>query len=633
MSHLSDTSPERDELTLSLRPFHLPQSGPRLGERCYLLVVEGSTSYPFDLPESGEVIIGRSQDAHLRLEDSSASRRHARLLITSRDVVLMDLGSHNGTRVGGERLGGPRALTSGDVIQICSVTLIFHRDARVAAGRPVLALSHLRERLEEETDRALRYGRPLSLLCVHLLGASGDRLHMEITRALAGQLRLIDVTAWDGPAQVLVLLPELDEEDVADTAARLTRALLPLCERVRIGCATCPGDGADADTLLAGARAAALLDTKPGRPAQAAEAATTLTLGDRRIVVADPAMARLYALIEKLAQSDIPVLVSGETGAGKELAAAAVHHFSPRRDRPFLTLNCAALPESLVESELFGHERGAFSGALNQKLGLFEAAASGTVFLDEVGELPLATQAKLLRVLETHRITRVGDVRERPVDIRVVAATNRDLQKEVEAGRFRKDLLFRLNAARVTLPPLRDRRRELPVLARLLLTQACERLGRPPMAISAAAMQRLLSYPFPGNVRELKNIMDYMAATVQEGVLEPWDLSEHLSAAAPAGQGQGGQNGQGGQGGMAGEGAGTGPGSEVHPASQGPRRRFRPIEEELRELERTRMAEALEAAGGVQVRAAELISMPMRTFATKVKQYNLLPRTRKGAGP
>src|SRR5262249_36621956 len=294
--------------------------------------------------------------------------------------------------------------------------------------------------------------------------------------------------------------------------------------------------------------------------------------------------------IQRLAQSELPILILGETGSGKENAAWAVHFWSPRAKGPFVVINCAAIPETLVESELFGHEKGAFSGATATKPGKLEAASGGTVFLDEIGELPLAVQAKLLRSLENKRITRLGDVREREVDVRFVAATNRNLEQEAKVGKFRQDLFFRLGAATVVLPPLRDRPREIPLLASTFLAQACQRAGRDPMALSPAAMQRLAGYNWPGNVRELRNRMEDVAAAVQDETVEQWDLPGQL----------GGGDGE------------AGP-PQNDPAAERPAS-FKPIADEVRDLERRRMTEALEAAGGVQRRAAELIGMPLRTF-------------------
>jgi two-component system response regulator AtoC len=368
---------------------------------------------------------------------------------------------------------------------------------------------------------------------------------------------------------------------------------------------------------VAAARAAAAL-ASPGMPRAASDSATRLTLGERSILMADPAMIQLYALIKRLAASELPVLVTGETGAGKENAAFAVHHGSRRAAGPFITLNCAAMPEGLVESELFGHEKGAFTGAAAAKVGILESANGGTVFLDEVGELPLPVQAKFLRALESKRITRVGDVRERPIDIRLVAATHRDLEAEVKAGRFRQDLYFRLGAATVVLPPLRERPREIPLLARSFLTQACQALGRREMTLAADTLRALARYAWPGNVRELRNLMDYAAAAVTEDVLEPHHLPGRvtgLSSSAPSVE------------------TAPPPAAPEAPPAEGAPRTFQPLAEEIRELERRRMEEALQAAEGVQSRAAALIGMPIRTFSFKLKQLGISARAaRRSSG-
>jgi DNA-binding NtrC family response regulator len=227
------------------------------------------------------------------------------------------------------------------------------------------------------------------------------------------------------------------------------------------------------------------------------------------------------------------------------------------------------------------------------------------VFLDEVAELPLAIQAKLLRALETRKITRLGETRERPIDVRLVAATNRPLDAEADAGRFRRDLYFRLSGATVILPPLRDRRGELPLLAREFLRQASARANRPPMELTPAAMQALLAHDWPGNVRELRNVIDYVAAAAPDAMVEPYDLPERLGGAAAETTGP--------------TAAVVAPPAPTEPAPT----TFRPINDELRDLERRRMAEALVAAGGVKSKAAALIDMPIRTFTLKVKQYKL----------
>lgn len=578
------------------------QRSARTPDRAYLVVFEENTALTHELPAAGEVVIGRSPEVALQLADPSASRQHARLQVRGDEVWISDLGSRNGTRINGECIDAPRLLVSGDVITICQASLILHRQSAAPAEASIYTVPQLRQRLQEEIDRSARYRRPLAIVCFAFGAAPPDQA--ALLTHLGCHLRKMDGICWFARTQLLVLLPEMAPDDAAAAVSRMQDSLAGAAGRCRAGFAVCPGDGSDIDTLLSGAQAAAAAATAgSGSLLKADETAKMLSLGERRVVLIDPAMVQLYALIEKLAASELPVLIQGETGAGKEIAAAGIHHFSKRRGKPLVCVNCAALPESLVESELFGHERGAFSGALATKVGLLETAHSGTLFLDELGELSPPIQAKLLRVLETRKLMRVGDVRERSIDVRIVAATNRDLPKEIAAGRFRKDLFFRLGAARLTLPPLRDRRREIPVLARALLAEACARLDRPPIEISSDAMHQLAAHPWPGNVRELRNLMDFAAATVEGNLLLAWHLSEQLQSPDKAAQ-------------------------EAGPASLPVK--FRPIEEELRELERQRMAEALAAASGVHTRAAELISMPIRTFTGKLKQYQLGSRRTPG---
>jgi DNA-binding NtrC family response regulator len=231
-----------------------------------------------------------------------------------------------------------------------------------------------------------------------------------------------------------------------------------------------------------------------------------------------PQMQQLFTLIRRLAPYLRTCLITGETGVGKELVARALHTLGPRRQKRFATVNCSAVVETLFESELFGHVRGAFTGATDNKAGLFEAADGGTIFLDEVGELPLTVQSKLLRVLETGEVQRVGSVEDRHVDVRVVAATNRRLDDEIAAGRFRDDLYFRLNVVELVVPPLRARREDIPYLAAAFLRQFARQFGKPIAGISPAAEQLMLEAPWPGNVRELKNAIE-RACLLSEGPL------------------------------------------------------------------------------------------------------------------
>ncbi|HTR53943.1 MAG TPA: sigma 54-interacting transcriptional regulator [Kofleriaceae bacterium] len=547
-------------------------------------------SWVFELPQSGEVVIGRGDSAELRLRDQSVSRRHAILKITKRSVMLTDLGSHNGTFVNGSRIATERELHSGDSVAICAATLVLFTSARTTSGSRWLPYLQLRDRIEQEVERALRYERPFALLC-GLLARDADHEHAQ--RALVA-LRGLDVCSWVDATQFLILAPETDPDHVPEMARRLREALGDL--DVKIGYSVCPMDGGDAELLVVGARAAAA-GTSGTAVAGVTTSLRTYRIGNRNAIVADPAMARLYALVDRLARVDLPVLITGETGTGKELAATMLHERSPRRGKPLVALNCAAISETLVESELFGHERGAFSGAHATKQGLLESGDGGTVFLDEIGELSLAIQAKLLRVLEAQRLTRVGDVREREINVRLVAATNRSLQDEVDTGRFRKDLYFRLSGATLAVPPLRDRKRELPLLAELFLSEACRIASRGAVVLAPDALQALEAYRWPGNVRELKNVMEYCAATVPDHTITAAHLAVRLGPPKPAR-------------------AAT---ADIGVAP----RVFVPIADEIRALEIRRMTQALDAADGNQTKAAELIGMPLRTFFTKMRLYNL----------
>lgn len=245
----------------------------------------------------------------------------------------------------------------------------------------------------------------------------------------------------------------------------------------------------------------------------------------------DPAMRNVFQMVRRVASTNIPVLVRGESGTGKELVAKAIHDNSSRKNKPFVAINCASLNASLLESELFGHIKGAFSGAIREHIGLFERANGGTLFLDEIAELPIELQATLLRVLETGEFIPVGGERSVSVDVRIVTATNRALREEVTKGRFRQDLLYRLRVIPIFIPPLRERRDDIPYLARHLLKQYFE--GNETPLISSEAMDILISYDWPGNVRELKNAMYYALVMHDGGEINPMHLPNELKTSRP----------------------------------------------------------------------------------------------------
>ena len=254
------------------------------------------------------------------------------------------------------------------------------------------------------------------------------------------------------------------------------------------------------------------------------------------LVGVGPIMRKINALIGKVSRADTTVLLTGESGTGKEVVARLIHRYSDRVKGPFVAVNCGALPEALLESELFGFEKGAFTGASAMKRGLFEEAGGGILFLDEIGEMPLSLQVKLLRVLQERRLRRLGATEERPVDVRVIAATNRDLLARKEAGAFREDLYYRVNIIQIEMPPLRDRPEDLPVLAEHFIRRSCQKLGKPPMQLHPEVMSLLLAYRFPGNVRELENLMERCVALNPGGPITRDLLPEGLGQAPPESQ-------------------------------------------------------------------------------------------------
>jgi DNA-binding NtrC family response regulator len=323
----------------------------------------------------------------------------------------------------------------------------------------------------------------------------------------------------------------------------------------------------------------------------------------QRFVVRDAGMRTLYDQAARAARSLISVLILGETGVGKEVLARTIHARSPRAKGPFLGINCAALPESMLEAELFGHEKGAFTGALLAREGLFEAADGGTLFLDEVGELPAVTQAKLLRVLEERRVMRLGARTPRDVDVRFVAATNRDLEAASNDGAFRQDLYFRLNGISLMIPPLRERTTEIEPLIRAFVTASCKGLDRETeLGISPEAVALLTAYSWPGNVRELRNAIERAVVLCTGDTIFPDHLPTQIRTGGVRAKPQT-------------------PAPTAAATSAG-------LRDEMRDLERVRIVQALEECNGNQTEAAKKLGISRRTLLTRLDQFNL-PRPRK----
>jgi two-component system response regulator PilR (NtrC family) len=314
------------------------------------------------------------------------------------------------------------------------------------------------------------------------------------------------------------------------------------------------------------------------------------------IIGRSEAMLDVFKMIETVARTNSTILLTGESGTGKGLVAQAVHFHSLRRDKPMVSLNCGAMPENLLESELFGHMRGSFTGADSNKKGLLEAAERGTVFLDEIGEMSAVMQVKLLRVLQERRFRRVGGLEELQADIRVIAATNQDLARAISEGRFREDLYYRINVIPIALPPLRERREDIPLIAEHFLTKYTEQMEKEISGITHEAMKLLVQHDWPGNIRELENVMERAVALERSPAILPESL--------PAGI------------------RGESPRSVAAPVEGLPEAGF-DLEAHVKEIEMSYISEALKRAGGVQVKAAELLGMSFRSFRYYVKKYNL----------
>jgi two-component system response regulator PilR (NtrC family) len=318
-----------------------------------------------------------------------------------------------------------------------------------------------------------------------------------------------------------------------------------------------------------------------------------------------PKMMQVFSLIKKIAPSMMTVLICGESGTGKELVARAIHDNSLRKGGPFVAVNCAAIPEALIENELFGHEKGAYTGAAGREIGLFEAADQGTILLDEIGDLSLPLQAKLLRVLQDKTVRRLGGRTESPVDVRVLAATNKPMEQEIAQGRFREDLYYRLNGMTITLPPLRERATDIPALARSFIERCNPRMGKRVTGLSAPVLRRLMEYGWPGNIRQLESMIERAMLLCDGPVIEPADLPEELLAPAAA----------------AGRPAGS-------PKDSNTPYRLPPLPDEgfsLEQFEKQLIIQAMEQSQWVAAKAARRLGLTYKTLQYRLEKFQIRP--------
>jgi two-component system, NtrC family, response regulator AtoC len=550
--------------------------------RAFLVItIDDAGSRVVDLPEDVDITFGRSRGATITLDSEKVSRMHARVRRTGDTIEVEDLGSRNGTRVNGEKIEGPRRLVTGDEVAVGPILAVVGVTSGLRRSSTIADVTAGEARLAAEVDRSVRYHRPVT---VALLRIASDAILDQIERAI----RPMDLIAEDAGDDYLVILPELGREDGAAAVQRLVDFARAANVPATAATALCPDDGTTVETLIGVLRAGLRTGRVPRAPTPKGTP-----------IVFDPAMQRVYALVQRIADTSMTVLILGETGVGKELVCEAIHQQSSRRERPLIKLNCAALPESLLESELFGYERGAFTGADKRKVGFFEAADGGTLFLDEIGDMPLALQAKLLRVLERKVITRVGGTTEVATDARLIAATHRNLDVDVRAGRFRQDLLFRIGGFTIAVPPLRDRPLEILPLAEHFVRAAAAEQARIPPVLADDARDALTGYSWPGNVRELRNAVE-RALVLATDKITAADLPERLHDAA----------------------------HRIRP----PTPTGADVRGQLAEVERAAIVAALEAETGNQTRAARRLGLSRRALIYKMEKYGLKPPPARGDG-
>jgi len=530
-------------------------------------------------------VIGREPPAEVQIADGSLSRQHARLSVSPQgEVGIEDLGSTNGTLINGVRVDRG-AVGPTDVVTLGAVSLALH----LAVGpteRLVALQGHDRflARLAEEVVRAGVFHRGFALIMLCAPPGSGAHVSRWLGTLLS-RLRRVDQVGLYAAYCVEVLLPEMGRDEAQTLATALLTDLARL--EPRVGVTVFPDDGASVGELMERCR-----QRLTGEPASQERIVGRKAVG--------PAMEAVQALADRVAGSTASVLILGETGVGKEVLARRIHAGSVRPRGPFCAVNCGAIVPQLVESTLFGHEQGAFTGATIRQQGLFEAAHGGTLLLDEIGELPPAAQVSLLRTLDTRRICRVGSTREIAVDVRVIAATHRDLEAMVARESFRQDLYYRLNTVVLQIPPLRERREEIAPLAERFIEDAANgagsRTGEPPR-MDPGALGLLETHSWPGNLRELRNVIERAVVLCEDGLITVDDLPSTMRRPDGAGA--------------------AGPGAEL------PATGDLDFKELVQQYELRLILEALRQASWNQSEAARRLRIPRRTLVHKMRTLGI----------
>jgi two-component system response regulator AtoC len=557
---MSQSEPPGEEIATELEATGLDAADAELGlDQVYLILQAQDQREVVPVADGQRLVCGRGEECDVVLKDQKkVSRTHFTIEREGMILTLKDLDSTNGTKLNGVTVrGNERRLVGGDVIRAGSATLTV-----AAASGSGLAHHGATSRLDLELQRIAAAGGSATLLRIEV----PPEAELEALERFTRLLHRVAVVEERDEGLYAALLEEGDPAAVGRDVAKLFSG-------AEVQSARFPGDGASFSELW---RAA-------GKTTQDEDADIP-----KGVCVADPAMMKVFRVAQRVARTNTTVLVLGETGSGKEVLAEQIHRYSSRAEKPYVRLNCASLPETLLSSELFGHERGSFTGADRRKIGYFEAADGGTLLLDEIGELSLTMQVKLLRVLENRTVLRLGATSEIPVDVRVVCATHRDLQKDVEAGRFREDLYYRVSAFTLVVPPLRERPTEIGLLAELFIRQHAERMGTTPPTIGDAALAAITSHRWPGNVRELRNAIEHAFVMCDGDTILP----EHLPEST--------------------RGADTPPSAEQPGGG---------VRDKLAQIERASIIKALDDEGGNQTRAAKRLGMSRRALIYKMGKF------------
>jgi len=568
-------------------------------EETALLIYSRAGLITVPLPEGATHVVGRESPADVVVEDASLSRTHARFVHEpgGAGVFVEDLGSTNGTVVRGAKITRT-SLRHGMEVRLGDVVVVVQDAAREREEGGLLEEhGDFLGRVDEELVRSRSFGRSMALLVLSSKRGAAATKFAPSVQTLA---RHVDHFGFYASSMCLLLMPETSREQALAFANGLD--VMGISAGIAIG----PREGTSSAELLE--RAVLSL--------RGEDAPESLRPQDGIVASKSPAMSALLSDLARIAPTKLTVILYGETGSGKDVLARHVHKESGLTGE-FRAINCGAIVPTLMESTLFGHEKGAFTGAARTHKGIFEQAHRGTVFLDEIGELPPSAQVALLRVLEARTIQRVGTENDIVVDVRVIGATHKNLEKMVAEGTFRQDLLYRLDGFSATVPPLRDRPQDLRGLVKMFLREANARHGRAATDLTPLAWELLASYSFPGNVRELRNVIERAVVLAREDRIDVRDFPERMRSEIPALESSSPAK------------ASPVSADTVASVAPGSAPGEEPVAGDLRErvkrYEHDLLREALRAAGGNRAKAAEALQIPIRTLFNKLRELDPEP--------